>query len=202
MRTITIREWAGAVAVASILTLNVSAAQAQSPPAGEWQHGGFVTGFGGGADVWSRHSFAAGAAFGWEVTPRLALEAGGRWFDVPARESAFAADISARIGLVRRRAATPYVSAGAGMFRTAVSAVDSAPAFYRARIDPQRLGRHVFRDPLWSAGAGADVQLARHLSMRPDVTVLIVTTRSDARVVPVYGIRLTYYFEPHERASR
>jgi hypothetical protein len=41
------------------------------------------------------------------------------------------------------------------------------------------------------------VFLARHLALRPEVTVLVVTTRDDARAVPVYGLHLAYHFESH-----
>ena len=73
---------------------------------------------------------------------------------------------------------------------------------YRDRVDSDvATGRRVFRDVLWSVGAGADLIVSTHLALRPDVSLLIVTTRRDARVVPVYGLHLAYYFVPRDRAQ-
>jgi hypothetical protein len=47
-------------------------------------------------------------------------------------------------------------------------------------------------------GGGAPISfLAQHLSLRPELTVLLVTTRSNARAVPVFGTQLAYHFESH-----
>ena len=54
-----------------------------------------------------------------------------------------------------------------------------------------------FDDFVVALGGGVDVFLASHLALRPEVTVLLVTTRSDIRTVPVYGVHLAYHFESH-----
>jgi hypothetical protein len=74
----------------------------------------------------------------------------------------------------------------------------SAPAFYQRRMGlPNGFGRRTFDDFVVAVGGGFDVMLARHLALRPEATVLMVTTQSDIRTVPVYGVHLAYHFESH-----
>jgi hypothetical protein len=54
-----------------------------------------------------------------------------------------------------------------------------------------------FDDFTVSMGGGADFFLAQHLALRPELTILLVTTRSNAHVVPVFGAHLAYHFESH-----
>jgi opacity protein-like surface antigen len=117
-------------------------------------------------------------------------------------ETTFAASLATRYALGVFDTATPYVSGGIGMFQATFDrGWKGAPAFYRDRVDSDAgTGRRVFRDVLWSVGAGADLEVTNHLALRPDLSLLIVTTRRDARVVPVYGLHLAYYFVPRDRA--
>jgi hypothetical protein len=54
-----------------------------------------------------------------------------------------------------------------------------------------------FDDFVIAPGGGIDVFLANHVALRPEITLLLVTTRSDIRMVPVYGVHLAYHFESH-----
>ena len=138
-------------------------------------------------------------SLGWDVTRRLALEGRGRWFDAPPDESAYAVDFVARYSWRQGARTAPFVLGGVGMFRAVYDAInDNTPEFYRDRAVTDVFGRTggVFRDVAWSAGGGASMFLTRHWALRPEVGVLIVTTREAARVVPIYGLQLAYHFEP------
>jgi hypothetical protein len=143
---------------------------------------------------------AAGGAFGWELTPHFTLEGRGIWLAAGPRADAFTALLGARMPLLPARQMVPFVSAGVGVYRATFEAAQTGiPPFYRRRMMsglpdfPVR----TFDDFVVALGGGADVFLARHLALRPDVTVLLITTRSDRRVVPVYGMQLAYHFESH-----
>ena len=200
MKTIRMR-FALAFAAACGLVVTTSGVAQTSEP--QETGGTILSGFAGGAHASSASGPAAGLGVGWEVTPRIALEGQGRWFGAPMGETTFAASLAARYSLSVFDTATPYVSAGVGMFQATFDrGWKAAPAFYRDRVDSDvATGRRVFRDVLWSVGAGADLIVSTHLALRPDVSLLIVTTRRDARVVPVYGLHLAYYFVPRDRAN-
>lgn len=188
-----------ACAVAALLAFAPGAAFGQTEPASEWSRAGFLSVYGGGAGAASRHGFAAGAGLGWDVTRRLSLEGRGRWFDAPPEESAFAVDLVARYAWRQAYRTAPFVSGGVGMFRAVYEAIDAdTPEFYRERGRTDVFGRTrgVFRDVLLSAGGGASLFLTRHIALRPEAGLLIVTTRESARIVPIYGVQFAYHFEP------
>ena len=190
----------GPGALAALLVMATGVAYGQTAPAtSDWSRAGFLAVYGGGGEVTSRHGFAAGAGLGWDVTRRLTLEGRGRWFDAPPDESAFAVDLVARYAWRPGTRIAPFVSGGVGMLRAVYEAIDAdSPEFYRERAVTDVFGRSrgVFRDLLWSVGGGGSMFLTRHLALRPEVGVLIITTTESARVVPVYGVQLAYHFEP------
>jgi hypothetical protein len=72
------------------------------------------------------------------------------------------------------------------------------PSFYRHRARAiDAFDGRTFSDFVVALGGGVDLFAAGHLAVRPEVTVLLVTTRADTRAVPVYGINLAYHFEDH-----
>ena len=86
------------------------------------------------------------------------------------------------------------------MYRATFESVSSTiPRFYQRRMmsGPAGLQDRTFDDFVVALGSGVDVFLAHHFALRPEVAVLLVTTRSDTRTVPVYGVHLAYHFEPH-----
>lgn len=76
------------------------------------------------------------------------------------------------------------------------AAAASAPEFYRRRL-PAAGQAETFDDFAMAVAAGTDVFLTRHFALRPEVSVVVVRGPSDSRVVPVYGVNLSYHFEEH-----
>jgi len=193
-----------ALAAASLVAAAVAVAppQAAGQTAGkaDFRRGTALAGFVGAASTASRTDAAAGGAIGWELTPHLAIEGRGIWLDAGPRANAFAALLGARVPLLPDRPVVPFVSAAAGLYRATFDAVLPAmPRFYQRRMMP-RAGESLsrsFDDFTVALGGGADVFLAQHLVLRPELTVLVVTTRSNAHAVPVFGVQLAYHFESH-----
>ena len=186
----------------SAIALMTSAPNAwsQTVAAGEWRHGTTLSGFVGAASASSDTSAAAGAALGWEIMPHFTLEGRGIWFDAGHRADAFTAVLGARVPLLAARPLVPFLSAGAGVYRATFESVSTTmPRFYQRRMmsGPTEFQGRTFDDFVVALGGGVDMFLASHLALRPEVTVLLVTTRSDTRTVPVYGVHLAYHFESH-----
>jgi hypothetical protein len=196
-----VRARAGASIVAAALAGFAPHASGQTVAGADWQQGTTLAGFIGVASSQSVTDAAAGVAVGWEFTPHLAIEGRGLWLDAGAGADAFAALLGARIPLLAGRAIVPFVSGGAGVYRATFDATPAhIPRFYEGRMMPMRAGQSrgwTFDDFVVAAGAGADFALARHLALRPELTVLFVTTRSDTRAIPVFGAQLAYHFESH-----
>ena len=170
-----LRALAVIVAIAGVTT----DARSQTVSASTWHQGTTLAGFAGAASTSSETGPAAGLALGWEFTPHFGLEGRGIWLDAGAGADAFAAAIGTRMPLTPGHLVVPYVSAGAGVYRTTVNGTRGDDDFAAA------------------LGAGIDVFLAKHLALRPDVTVLFVRTRVDTEAVPVFGVHLAYHFESH-----
>ena len=188
--------------VAAMVLMTIAPnAWSQTVAADEWRYGTTLAGFVGAASASSDASVAAaGAALGWEITPHFTLEGRGIWFDAGHRADAFTAVLGARVPLLPARPLVPFLSAGAGVYRATFDSVSSTmPRFYERRMMSGSTGfqGRTFDDFVVALGGGVDVFLASHLALRPEVTVLLVTTRSDIRTVPVYGVHLAYHFESH-----
>jgi hypothetical protein len=195
--------WAGAWIVALAVAGAPQQAAGQTAGKTNFRHGTALAGFVGAASSASRTDVAAGAAIGWELTPHVTIEGRGIWLGTGPRADAFAALLGARMPLLPDRAVVPFVSAAAGLYRaTFDAALPAMPRFYQRRMMP-RAGewqRRSFDDFSVALGGGADFFLSQHLAFRPEVTVLLVTTRSNAHAVPVFGAQLVYHFEPHSVA--
>ena len=150
-----------------------------------------LAGFMGAASALPGTDVAAGATVGWEVAPHFTVEGRGVWLDAGDRANAFAALLGARVPLLPARRVVPVLSGGVGVYRATFSASTRIPAFYQRRMTSDASGfrGRAFHDFVAALGGGVDVSLARHLALRPEVTVLLVTSRSDTHVVPVYGYR-------------
>jgi hypothetical protein len=191
-----VRMWIVAVAIVGF----AHDAWSQTVAATEWHRGTTLAGFVGAASISTDTDAAAGAALGWELTPHFTLEGRGMWIDAGPGADAFAAVLGARIPLMPARPVVPFVSAGVGVYRaTFDAAFNGIPRFYQRRMmsGAAEFRGRTFDDFAVAFGGGVDIVLARHLALRPDVTVLLVTTRSDSRAVPVYGVQLAYHFESH-----
>jgi hypothetical protein len=113
--------------------------------------------------------------------------------------SAFGAAFSTRIAFDSARPVLPYASVGVGFYRATfdASASDTMPRFYRRRMGEAGLLALTFDDLLLTVGAGTEVFLSRHVALRPELTVMMVAARSDARAIPVFGVQVAYHFESH-----
>lgn len=175
-------------------------AWAQTVAATEWRTGTTLSGFLGAASPSSDTNVATGLALGWEITPHFTLEGRGTWLGVRQDVDAFAATFGARFPLLPARPVVPFASVGAGVYIASFRSMSgSVPAFYRRRmIDGEgAFSDRTFDDFTVALGGGVDAFLSRHLALRPELTVLLVTSRSGTRAVPVYGVHLAYHFESH-----
>ncbi|HLG57495.1 MAG TPA: hypothetical protein VI485_19290 [Vicinamibacterales bacterium] len=185
--------WLAAVA---IVGLSVDAS-GQTSSGIQWQRGTTLDGFLGAASPASGTRAVAGTGLAWEITPHFTLEGRGAWLRHDQRSSDFFALLGALVPLLPARRVVPFASAGIGMYRATIdSGATGVPAFYQQRMAPG-VQAPAFDDFMLNVGGGADVFLTSHLAVRPDVTVLVVMTRSDRRVMPVYGVHVAYHFEAH-----
>jgi hypothetical protein len=192
--------WAGACIVAAAVAVSPQLAQGQTTGKTDFRRGTALAGFVGAASPTSDTDLAAGAAIAWELTPHFTVEGRGIWLDAGPRANAFAALLGARVPLLPDRPIVPFVSAGVGVYLTTFDAVVPAmPRFYQRRMMPRAGGWNgqTFDDFAVAMGGGADFFLAQHLALRPELTILLVTTRSSAQAVPVFGAQLAYHFESH-----
>jgi hypothetical protein len=166
----------------------------------DWQHGTTLVGFGGVQSASSNISGAAGLGFGWEVTQRFALLGRATWFNVNDGMSDFAATLAAHMPLATARSLVPFVSAGVGMYRASFdSNSDVLPAFYLNRMPGgiQGPGTHTFQDFVVTTGGGVDVFVSKHIALRPEASLMLVTTTSDVRPLGVFGVQFVYHIDPH-----
>jgi hypothetical protein len=186
---------------AAVWLATATTAFAQLSPA-EWHKGTALSLFGGGVSASNGTDGAAGAAIGWEFTPRFTVEGSGLW-TVGRDVEGFSALAGTRINLVSPRGAVPFVSAGVGLYQATLDMDDSrTPEFYMRRMQTAiRAGsggpRQTFRDFATSIGGGIDLYLKQHLALRPDARVLFVHADGDTRPMAVYGVHLVYHFEEH-----
>jgi hypothetical protein len=189
---------AAAVVLAGLLAVPAAAQTSQKPRLGT----SYISVFGGGARASGNVDPTSGASLGVELRPRLALEGRVHWFNVPGQQAAYATDLGIRYTVAARTFTAPFLSAGVGLYDAYFPrASGTIPSFYRSRMDAEG-GGQAFRDVAWTLGGGADLFVTGHVALRPDAVLLMVTTRRDARVVPVYGIHIAYFFESHTSLSR
>ncbi len=191
-----VRSWLFTVAV----VLMSSGASAQVIKSDEWRTGTTLAGFLGAATA-SQTRAATGAAIGWEVLPHLTIDGSGIW-TVPHRNaSTFTALAGVRVNLTPPNTVVPFASGGVGLHRATFDSVTSnVPAFYRRRMTSASTAlrtQYAFDDFAYTAGAGVDVFLRRHLALRPDVRLVFITHGGNTRTVAVYGLHLAYHFEEH-----
>jgi hypothetical protein len=187
--------------IATLLALGVAAAPqvfAQEAERSEWHRGTALSLFAGAASTSSDTRVAAGAALEWELTPRLTIEGSGVWADEPSGATSFGGVLGSRVNLLPRRTVVPFAAGGIGLYRASFGADTSAmPDFYHHRMPRSAGPRREFTDLAFAIGGGVDVFLHRHLALRPDVRVLLVTADSRLRPVTVVGVHLAYHFESH-----
>ena len=177
-----------------------SFAQTDIRPA-EWSRGTTLSGFAGVARDSSHTGPVVGGVVGWEVTPRLALEGSGAWFDFGQRTTAFGGAVTVRARLFGQRTVDPFVQAGVGLYRASFGPDERAiPDFYKRRMDVRGEGvpaRNRFTDPTLLAGGGVNIFLGRHVAVRPDVAAAIALRDGRRHVVTMVALHGVYHFEHH-----
>lgn len=140
---------------------------------------------------------ALGTALGWEISPRLAVEGRGLWLPDGTASTDFVASLNALMPIRPLGAVVPFASAGVGMYRATVDAGQrDVPEFYRQRLGVRE--HEIFQDFALTMGGGANMFVSPHFAIRPEVTILLVTTTSDVRTVALFGVHVVYHFVSHK----
>ena len=187
--------------LASCLALVVAApltAQAQAPDFTRCTTANF---FGGAATAPDMSQALFGSAVGWEMTHRLSAEMTTKWL-VPERGAeAFSAIGTMQFALTGRQTFVPFLTLGAGVHSASFDVGKSViPEFYARRLtDPALMSgtRQTFTDPAFVAGGGVSLFASRHISVRPEVEVMLVPNNSETYVITSFTVRLAYHFELH-----
>ena len=118
-------------------------------------------------------------SIGWSVTRRIAVEGRGAWYDRGANTHGFGVDLGASVSPLPWAQVAPYVGAGFGL--------------YRASFDVA--GANSLTDPAFRLSGGLDVAMRAHISIRPELSAVLV--RRDGRTdrMATFGIRVGYRFE-------
>jgi hypothetical protein len=196
----------GWVALVALVVLLIGRPAAAQTGTGEWNRGSTVTLLGGIGSDEAHTSWLAGGGFGWDVTPRLAVEATAVWLDRGESADGFSADIAALFSLVPPRRVVPFVKGGFGAYRAGFSIAQSPAAdFYRRRMDAlagSLQSTASFTDPMFVFGAGIRVWLGDRVTIRPEVDARLVVDDSRAYWLTTAAIRLTYSFEDRPVTDR
>lgn len=186
--------------VVFMLVLFSATASAQTDAATMWRHGTMLNVFGGLAASDDRSPLARGA-LGWEITPRIALEGSGAWFEWGDGSHGFGAALRVLVPLRTSRPMVPFLAGGVGLYRAWYEVTDATmPEFYRRRTGgrPEGFGGSAtFTDPSLVVGGGVNVFVSRHVAIRPDVDATVVMRNSRARVMATATVHLAYHFEDH-----
>lgn len=192
------------VLFALVLLAGTATASAQTDP-GAWRRGTTLNIFGGLAATSKDRAPLLGGALGWEISPRIGVEASGAWVEWGHKAHGFDAAIRALVPLRSSRSVAPFLAAGIGLHRASFQTEDRRiPEFYRRRIDeqPGAFGlTTTFTDPSLVFGGGVNVFLSRQIAVRPEVDATIVMRDSRTRVMPTARIHLAYHFEDHPITS-
>ncbi len=186
------------VGVAAMLAATgQAAAQGISPP-NTWSRGTTLELFAGAAKAPPNTGTAVGAAVGWELNHFVELEGLGAWLAERRGASAFTAEFKGLVNLMQPARIVPYATAGLGMYRaTFDKSAATLPHFYAQRLEISDAARTSFTDPSFVFGGGLNVYLARHVSVRPEVTLRLVTNGLDVYRVTMVDFSLAYHVEEH-----
>jgi hypothetical protein len=197
---------------AGVAVLSATTAGAQTTVPKDWTHGTVLQGSAGIVTGQSMAGLDLGGGFGWEITPRFAVEATGSWITFDSNYDAFAGSLALRTRLWGERKIDPFVLGGVGLYHTSFacggtpvpgedaqpcSVTASIPQFYLRRLTSDLAGWQTFTDPTLVVGGGVSLFLNRHFAIRPDVRVAFVLDSGDSYVVTTVAIQAAYHFEAH-----
>jgi hypothetical protein len=169
--------------------------------ANEWSRGTTLSGFAGLTVDSAQAGPLLGGAVGWQLTPRLGIEGSGSWGEFGHGTNTFAGAMQLRVRAGGRGRAHPFVHAGAGLYRATFGPSETAlPAFYERRF-MHHIGQategQTFTDPTIVGGAGIDISINRHFTVRPDVEATLVLRDRRHHVVTGVAFHAIYHFENH-----
>jgi hypothetical protein len=174
-------------------------ASAQTGPSHPWDHCTTLQGFGGAAVAEPNTIGTFGAGIGWQLSQRAELEGTAAWLAPRHGTEGFAADLKLIVDLMRPGGFVPYVGGGAGLYHATVNTTDANLApFYQDRLDLSSLSsRAAYTDPSAVIATGAQFYVARHFSIRPDVTLRFVRDNGRTYRVTTASVGLVYHVEDH-----
>lgn len=180
----------------------VPPASAQTVSGNEWSHGTTLDVCAGGATSATDPRGTLGAGVGWEINHWVELEGGGAWLVARNGDEAFTAELKVRASLTRPNVVVPFLGAGVGMYRATFDTTSGAlPDFYQRRVGGSVSGtQQRFTDPSFVLSGGIDIFAATHFSIRPELSVRLVTHASDTYAVTMATVHATYHFEAHDVA--
>jgi hypothetical protein len=193
------------IALTSLVGIAATAAGQTSltPPPNQWDHGTKLSVFSGAAIASPDTRGTFGTAIGWEINHRVELEGTGSWFPARQGNDAFAAELKVSGNLTGPRAVVPFVAAGVGLYHASFDTTRAVlPDFYQRRLLGSSIGAIAnFTDPSLVFAGGANFFVGPHFSIRPDMSVRLVTRSSDTFAVTMATVYLSYHFEEHIAAG-
>jgi hypothetical protein len=149
----------------------------------------------------SSTGIVAGGGFGWRVMPRLSIDTRMAWFDRGDGMDAFSASLGAEVSFNGSSSISPFLRAGAGVYRLSIDTATAAPPdFYRRRLiaGGSRPDSHqAFTDPAVVLGGGVSIFVTRRVALRPEFETTIAFRNSRSHAVTAIAIQLAYHFEDH-----
>jgi hypothetical protein len=172
----------------------------ETVPGKEWRHGTTLGVFAGSATASPDTRGTLGAALGWEINHRVELEGTGAWLVARHGDEAFAAELKVLANLTRPNTVVPYLGAGVGMYLATFDMTSGTlPAFYQQRVAGTVAGtQKSFVDPSFIFAGGCDIFASKHFSIRPEISVRLVTHGSDSYAVTMATVRVSYHVESHD----
>lgn len=182
------------------LIAGVPFASGQTPPGNKWSHGTTLEVSTGAAMTSQDTRGTLGGAFGWEINHWVEVEGSGTWLVARQGDEAFAAELKALANLTRPNTVVPFLGAGVGFYHASFETARGAiPGFYQRRMSGPPFGMLVtFNDPSFVFAGGVNIFTGQHFSIRPDISVRLVTRASDTYAVPMATVHITYHFEVHD----
>lgn len=179
---------------------------AQAPSSNPWDRCTTLHAFGGAAVASPGTTASLGGAIGWEFTERAELEGTAAWFAHHSGTEGFAADLKLLFNLMRPAVFVPYIGGGGGLysgtFDVTGGASSNLPPFYQRRMGTTSLPSQVtYIDPTAVIAVGAQIYVARHFSIRPDMTLRFVRNDGRAYRVTTASVGLVYHVEQHIAAA-
>ena len=147
-----------------------------------------------------------GGVAGWQMNRWVTIEGRGLWIDHGTRADGFSADITSLVNIVRKAKVTPFIGAGLGLYRATFEARRTEmPDFYGRRLgrdDLPVVSTVSFTDPMLALTAGVDFVPRRHVTIRPQASVLLVRSDGLSETMFNVGLRFGYRFDDRPLAPR